>query len=135
MRHLSHPHVILSFSGSEQRAAARVLTRKAFRSAVGLKPPDLRLTIVTPEGDPALALVGLATREGDVLVVGTRSGSWATHLVHGSVSRYCARHARVRSFSLRPAGRLRRTAVSATIERWERGRANRSNERASFPWV
>jgi nucleotide-binding universal stress UspA family protein len=95
MRHLTHPHVILSFSGTEQRAAARVLTRKAFRSAVGRRvPADLRVTIETPEGDPALALVALAAREGDVLVVGTHSGSWVTHLVHGSVSRYCARHAR-----------------------------------------
>jgi nucleotide-binding universal stress UspA family protein len=102
MRHLSHPHVILSFSGTEQRAAARVLTRKAFRSAVGPMPPDLRLTIVTPEGDPALALVGLATREGDVLVVGTRSASFASRLVHGSVSRYCARRAHCRVILVAP---------------------------------
>ena len=94
MRHLTHPHVVLSFSGTEQRAAARVLTRNAFRAAVGRVPTDLRLTIETPEGDPALALVGLADRDGDVLVVGIRSGAWASHLVHGSVSRYCARHAR-----------------------------------------
>jgi len=93
MRHLTHPHVILSFSGTEERAAARVLTRNAFLAAVGRVPADLRLTIETPEGDPALALVGLATRAGDVLVVGTCSGAWARHLIHGSVSRYCARHA------------------------------------------
>ena len=93
MRHLTHPHVILSFSGTEQCAAATVLTRRAFSAAVGRVPADLRLTIETPEGDPALALVGLAAREGDVLVVGTRSGSWVRRLVHGSVSRYCARHA------------------------------------------
>jgi nucleotide-binding universal stress UspA family protein len=102
MRHLSHPHVVLFFSGSEQRVAASVLTRKAFRAAVGRVPTDLRLTIETPEGDPALALVGLATRNGDVLVVGTRSGSWASRLVHGSVSRYCARHARCRVVLVAP---------------------------------
>ena len=93
MRQLTHPHVVLSFSGTEERAAARVLTRNAFLAAVGRVPADLRLTIETPEGEPALALVGLATRDGDVLVVGTRSRAWASHLVHGSVSRYCARHA------------------------------------------
>ena len=39
MRHLSHPHVVLSFSGTEQRAAATVLTRKALRAAVDGRPP------------------------------------------------------------------------------------------------
>jgi len=94
MRHIRHPHVVLSFSGTEQRAAAASLTRKAFRAAVGRVPTDLPLSIQTPESDPALALVGLATREGDILVVGTRSASWIGRLVHGSVSHYCARHAR-----------------------------------------
>jgi len=94
MRHLSHPHVVLSFSGAEQRAAAASLTRKAFRAAVGRVPTDFPLSIQTPESDPALALVGLATREGDILVVGTRSASWIGRLIHGSVSHYCARHAR-----------------------------------------
>jgi nucleotide-binding universal stress UspA family protein len=94
MRHLSHPHVVLFFSGAEQRAAAMKLTHKAFRAAVGRVPTDLPLSVETPESDPALALVGLATREGDILVVGTRSASWIGRLVHGSVSRYCARHAR-----------------------------------------
>lgn len=93
MRHLSHPHVVLSFSGSEQRAAAKALTRKAFRAAVGRVPTDLPLIIETPEADPALALTGLATREGDVLVVGSHPASWVGRLVHGSVSRYCTRHA------------------------------------------
>jgi len=93
MRHLSHPHVVLSFSGTEQRAAAKALTRKAFRAAVGRVPADLPLTIETPQMDPALALVTVASREGDVLVVGTHSASWVGRMVHGSVSRYCARHA------------------------------------------
>jgi hypothetical protein len=102
MRHLAHPHVILSFSGTEQCAAARVLTRNALRSAVGPMPPDLRLAIETPQGDPALALVGLSTGEGDVLAVGTRSASWASRLVHGSVSRYCVRHARCQVIVVAP---------------------------------
>ena len=109
MRHLSHPHVVLSFSGTEQRAAATVLTRKALRAAVGRPPADLQLTIETPEGDPALALVNLATREGDVLVVGTRSGSWASRLVHGSVSRYCERHARCPVVLVAPRQTARRS--------------------------
>jgi len=117
MRHLTHPHVVLSFSGTEQRAAARVLTRTAFRAAVGRVPTDLRLTIETPEGDPALALVGLADRDGDVLVVGTRSRAWASHLVHGSVSRYCARHARCQVILVAPGagGCVARPSAPASV--------------------
>lgn len=93
MRHLSHPHVVLNFSGAEQRAAAAVLVRRAFRSVLGRMPADVPVAIQTPGSDPALALVRLASRQGDVLVIGTRSGHVARRLIHGSVSRYCVRHA------------------------------------------
>lgn len=116
MRHLGHPHVVVFFSGTAQRAAATTLTRKAFLAAVGRVPTDLPLTIETPECDPALALVGLATREGDVLVVGTHSGCWVGRLVHGSVSRYCARHARCPVLLVAPGepGRDSRPSASAS---------------------
>lgn len=94
MRHLSHPHVVISFSGVEQRAASTVLTHRAFAAALGGTPSDLSVTIETPEADPALALVTLASRPGDVIVVGRRRGHLTGRLVHGSVSRYCTRHAR-----------------------------------------
>jgi nucleotide-binding universal stress UspA family protein len=94
MRRLSHPHVVLSFSGSEQRGAASVLTRRAFGTALGGMPSDVSVAIETPESDPALALVALATEPGDVIVVGRCPGDRLRQLVHGSVSRYCARHAR-----------------------------------------
>jgi len=94
MRHLSHPHVVLSFSGAEQRTAAEVLVRKAFLTAVGGLPGDVAVSIRTPDSDPALALTGMASRAGDVLVVGTTAGHLARRIVHGSVSRYCARRAR-----------------------------------------
>lgn len=93
MRHLSHPHVVINFSGIEQRAAAAVLVRGAFADALGGTPSDLPVTIETPESDPALALVSCASRPGDVIVVGRRRGHLTGHLVHGSVSRYCTRHA------------------------------------------
>jgi nucleotide-binding universal stress UspA family protein len=92
MRHLRHPHVVLTFSGSEQNAAARVLVHRVF-GAVGDGTPS-SLDIQTPECDAALALVGIASQPGDILVVGTNSGHPARRIVHGSVSRYCARHAR-----------------------------------------
>jgi nucleotide-binding universal stress UspA family protein len=94
MRHLSHPHVVISFSGIEQCAAASVLTRRAFAATLGGVPGDVPVTIETPESDPALALVGLATGADDVIVVGRRPGDLLRRLVHGSVSRYCTRHAR-----------------------------------------
>jgi len=94
MRHLAHPHIVLSFSGAEQCEAATVLAQRAFGRAVGRMPTDLPVTIATPQSDPALALVDLASQPGDVIVVGRRSGHPVRRLIHGSVSRYCDRHAR-----------------------------------------
>ena len=94
LRHLAHPHVVLSFSGTEQRDAATILTRRTIRAAVGRMPADVGITIETPESDPAVALVSAASKPGDVIVVGTGGGHLLRHLVHGWVSRYCTRHAR-----------------------------------------
>lgn len=97
MRHLSHPHVVISFSGSEQCTAASVLTHRAFAAALGGMPSEVAVTIKTPGSDPALALVAIASEPGDVMVVGRcqgRPGDLLRRLVHGSVSSYCTRHAR-----------------------------------------
>jgi nucleotide-binding universal stress UspA family protein len=94
MRHLSHPHVVLSFSGAGQRAAATVLIGNAFKAAIGQMPKDITVTLETPDGDPAVTLVALASQPGDLIVVGTVGGHLVRRLVHGSVSRYCTRHAR-----------------------------------------
>jgi nucleotide-binding universal stress UspA family protein len=91
MRHLTHPHVVLSFSGSQQSAASRLLVHRVFDAAADGEPTSV--AIQTPECDPGLALVGIASQPGDVLVVGTNPGHPVRRLVHGSVSRYCARHA------------------------------------------
>jgi nucleotide-binding universal stress UspA family protein len=93
LRHLSHPHVVLSFAGAGQRAAATVLIGNAFMAAVGQMPKDITVTLETPESDPAVALVGLGSQPGDVIVVGTGGGDLMRRLVHGSVSNYCTRHA------------------------------------------
>ena len=81
-------HVVLSFSGAEQRDAATILTRRTFRAAIGLMPADIDLTIETPDSDSAVALVSVASKPGDVIVVGTGGGHLLRHLLHGS-----ARHA------------------------------------------
>jgi nucleotide-binding universal stress UspA family protein len=94
MRHLRHPHVVLSFSGAEQRSSATVLISRAFKAAVGPMPADVAVKYQTPDSDPAVALVSLASEPGDLIVVGTGGRRVARHLIHGSVSRYCTRHAR-----------------------------------------
>jgi nucleotide-binding universal stress UspA family protein len=94
LRHLAHPHVILSFSDVEQRAAATVLIGNAFKAAVGRRPADIGVTMEIPDSDPAVALVRMATQAGDVIVVGTAGGHLLRRLIHGSVSRYCVKHAR-----------------------------------------
>jgi nucleotide-binding universal stress UspA family protein len=93
MRHLRHPHVILSFCGSEQDAASSMLVRRAFGAVAGGLPMNVPLSILTPEADPGIALIAVASRPGDMIVVGTRSGHPLQRLIHGSVSRYCSRRA------------------------------------------
>jgi len=103
-RHLSHPHVVLSFSGDEQELAARVLTHSALLSAVGDLPAGVDVQIQTPAADPAVALTELA-EPGDVLVVGSDPEVRLRSLVHGSVSRYCVRHARCPVLVIQPDSR------------------------------
>ncbi len=94
MRRLSHPHVVLSFSGEEQREASRMLVRGAFASVAGGLPGGLQVTIETPEGDPAVLLVSFASLPGDLLVLGKSTGHLARRLVHGSVTSYVTQRAR-----------------------------------------
>lgn len=92
-RRKRHSPVVLLFAGNEQRAESAEIVRQAFGSAIGGIPGDVALVVKTPEGDPGPALAGLATADGDVLVVGTEPGRSLKRLVHGSVSRYCTEHA------------------------------------------
>jgi len=94
LRHLVHKHIVLSFSGWEQKDAATVLTQRALQTAVGEVPDDLEVVIRTPAGDPAIALTEIAAEPGDLLVLGHGHGITPREIVHGSVTAYCARHAR-----------------------------------------
>lgn len=91
-RREGHRLVVLEFPGSEQREAAVELVRRTFRAATDSVPPDLAISIETPEGDPGAVLTSLATSPDDLLVVGTHRDHLLRRLVHGSVSRYCLRH-------------------------------------------
>jgi nucleotide-binding universal stress UspA family protein len=84
--------VVFAFRGEEPRVAAARLTRRAFRDAVNGIPPDLGVTIETPEGSPGPVLTQIASARGGVLVVGTTPGHLLKRILHGSVSAYCARH-------------------------------------------
>jgi nucleotide-binding universal stress UspA family protein len=86
-------HVVLAFPGAQQRKVAASLTKCAFRAAGGV-PDDLDVIVETPGGNPGPVLTGIATRAGDVLVVGSTRGHRLGRAVHGSVSAYCYRHAR-----------------------------------------
>jgi nucleotide-binding universal stress UspA family protein len=92
-RHRSHNTVMLVYNGVQQRMASDNLIHDAFQAATGGAPDDVTMTIRTPQGEPGLTLTGIARANGDVLVVGTMPGYRAKRLVHGSVSRYCSKHA------------------------------------------
>jgi nucleotide-binding universal stress UspA family protein len=103
-----HSHGVVVFEGAVQRRAAAELTRRAFRDAAGEVSGDLDLRIETPEGNPGPVLTELASPD-DVLVVGTRRGHHSLRrAVHGSVSGYCAGHARCPVAVVAAGGRARR---------------------------
>jgi nucleotide-binding universal stress UspA family protein len=89
-----HPHVVLHWDRTRQTEASRDFVSDCFADAVGGIPQDVALTVRTPEGEPGAALAGVATAEGDVIVVGQEPAVTVRRLLHGSVSRYCRRHAR-----------------------------------------
>ncbi len=93
MRDDRHRHVVVSFAGSVERSAASAVIQRSFELASGGIPADVPVHIAMPEGDPGVVLTGLSGRDGDLLVVGTRHRRPVRQAMHGSVSRYCARHA------------------------------------------
>ncbi len=88
-----HRHVVVSFEGSVQRSVAGAIIWRSFQLVSGGIPADVAIRIATPEGDPGVVLTGLARRDGDLLVVGTRRAQPPRRALHGSVSGYCVRHA------------------------------------------
>ena len=97
-----HHHVVLVFRGAERREAAAQVVRRTFRAATGGVPRDLAVRIETLEGDPGAVLTNLATKPGDLLVVGSRGGHALKRLMHGSVSRYCSRRSGCPVVVIRP---------------------------------
>jgi nucleotide-binding universal stress UspA family protein len=77
----------------EQSACDRL--DAAFDRTFGGCPADLKVEpLVVRAERPGPALVEIADRPGDLLVVGTGKRGRLARLFHGSVSRYCLAHAR-----------------------------------------
>jgi nucleotide-binding universal stress UspA family protein len=72
---------------------AAMIVYGAFTTALGGLPEDLDLRVVAPEGGPARALVELADRDDDLLVVGHCQRRGLRRVRSHSVARYCAGHA------------------------------------------
>ena len=75
--------------------AARKRLHTAFEQCFGGYPADLRIQpVVVRDEQPGHALVAVADRPDDVLVVSTGRRGRLARMFHGSVSRYCLAHAR-----------------------------------------
>lgn len=88
-----HPHIVLHWDRTMQAEASRDYISNCFADAVGGMARDMDLTVKTPEGEPGAALAGIATAGGDVIVVGQEPPLTVRRVLHGSVSRYCRKHA------------------------------------------
>lgn len=73
--------------------AARTRLDEAFADALGGYPTGLRIDPVVIRGEAGPALVRIADRPDDVLVVGAGRRGPLQRLVHGTVSRYCVARA------------------------------------------
>ena len=76
----------------EQEACERL--RDAFDEAFGVMPSDVAVRQLVVRAAPGPALVELADRRDDLLVVGYGGRSRLGYAVHGAVTRYCMAHAR-----------------------------------------
>jgi nucleotide-binding universal stress UspA family protein len=75
------------------RRAARLELTTALRTAFGSAGPDVPLDGLVTRGAPGRALVQIASREDDLLVVGTGHRGLLRRVLFPSVARYCVAHA------------------------------------------
>lgn len=75
------------------RDAAVERMREAVAEAFPLGLPDVALHCQAVRGDAGTALVGLADRTDDLLVVGAGGGSALRRFLRPSVTAYCVKHA------------------------------------------
>ena len=105
----------------EQSASERLDT--AFDQAFGGYPAGVRVQpVLVRDEQPGRALVGVADRADDLLVVSTGKQGRLQRILHGSVSRYCLAHAHctvaaVPPSELRPAREAAAPAGADTAPR------------------
>ena len=68
--------------------------RTAFEEGLGGIPADLQVEPRIEDGDTAPVLVAIASRPGDLLIIGTGRRAGLVRLLRGPVGRYCLAHAR-----------------------------------------
>jgi nucleotide-binding universal stress UspA family protein len=86
----NHPSPILRRAWAD---AARMRLRNALEAAFGGLPPDVCTQPQVVRGEPGQALVRIACREDDLLVIGAGRRSRLGRILHAGVSRYCLAHA------------------------------------------
>ena len=86
---------------------ARDRLRTAFDEAFGGMPAGLEIRPVIVRFDPGPALVAIADRAGDLLVVGSAGRGQLGCAIHGSVLRYCLAHARCPVMAVPPPDMIR----------------------------
>ena len=92
----SYPYIAAPLAASvvsdeEMQAAAREVAEEA-AAEVRSSNPELEIEIETAAG-PATAVLVAASKEADLLVVGSRGLGGFAELALGSVSHYCVHHA------------------------------------------
>ncbi|MGK4583998.1 universal stress protein [Kitasatospora sp. HPMI-4] len=78
---------------SELEHSAHRLMDVVFAQAFGGYPDGMVIRPVVVHADPGPALVRVADRHTDLLVLGASRRSRLRHVIHGSVTRYCRSHA------------------------------------------
>ncbi|MFC1413296.1 universal stress protein [Streptacidiphilus sp. N1-12] len=98
----------------EWQQAARKRLDTAFEQSFGGYPAGLRIQpMVVRDDQPGRALVQVADRPGDQLVVSTGRRGRLVRLFHGSVSRYCLAHARCAVTAVPPSELLEALELAA----------------------
>lgn len=88
----------------------------SFQEALGYIPADVEVSVLVARGEPGPALVDLADREDDLLVLGWGDVGWLRRWRGSSTSLYCVTHGRCPVLTVPLPGRLR-TLYRARIRR------------------
>jgi nucleotide-binding universal stress UspA family protein len=103
----------------ELEADAALSVERAFADAMGGVPADVDVQMEIIQGQPGPALVWVAERDSDLLVVGTCQRGWPWHLAGSPVTRYCVQHARCSVLVVPPheLGRAGRRTLTRAMRR------------------